>query len=207
MLPRKGRDKRILLRSVIATIAVLLVATYRTCQAYHVGDVVDTDLLIDSVRTDGLRSQMPMFGYGRYVQFDVPPAAKTFALQFEDGLWALPVTLLSKSGGGKLPWQFLERIQVQFVYSKSGTGAIHAVVAKNVVYSSEQRSTFVVEYLWMEEESVYLSSGQAVMFLAVFISCIFALLVSCGIIGNNDIMASAGVGGQASSSSSVPKWD
>jgi hypothetical protein len=196
------------LNVLLTTIVLLCLSERHACRAYHAGDVVDTDLWLDSARSDVLRSQMPMFAlrYVAQVSFDTPPTAKTFSLQFEDGLWALPVTVLTKPGGRNMPWQFLERIRVQFIYSKSGTGAIHAVVVKDTIYSPEHRTSFIVEYQWVEQEKVYLSAGQAVMSLAVFVACIYFLLISCAIIGDDDT-ATSGSTTSTHVGSSVPKWD
>lgn len=172
-----------------------------TTSAYRVADVVDTDILVDAAQSDALRSQMPMFGVGwaAHVQFEVSESARTFSLQFEDGLWALPATALRKGDE-----KFLDRITVQFVYSKSGVGAIHSVVVSDAVYSPERRPFFTVVYQWIEEEAVYLSAGQAVMFLAVLLSSIYFLLVSCGVVGEHAVTATSA---RTSPTLGVPKWD
>ena len=94
---------------------LLLLMIVSDASAYRVGDVVDTDVLIDAVQSDALRIQMPMFGvdWTSRVRFEVPDSARTVSLQFEDGLWTTHVYAMKSEG------QFLERFQVQFTYSKS----------------------------------------------------------------------------------------
>jgi hypothetical protein len=164
--------------------------------AYRVGEVVDTDMMVNSVATDSLRSQMPLFGVPSKTNFQLDDDARSFSLQFEDGIFSLPTIPLQQKGGA------LEKVEVSFVYSKSGGGAIHAVTCRPSYSNDRRRSTeqqrsfFRVEYQWIEEEAVYLSAGQATMFISVFVASIVFLLLSC------DVMQKA-----STQSSSVPKWE
>jgi hypothetical protein len=205
----KSNPRRQGWRWCFALLLVWTIAFVARSDAYRVGDVVDTDLVIDSVPSDALRSQMPLFGvrWTAHVRFNVDPAkARTFSLQFEDGLWTLPVTpLVTKGKTISDGQQYLERMTVQFVYSKSGVGAIHSVVGKDAVYSTERRPFFTVEYQWIEEEAVYVTAGHAVMFLAVLVASILFLLISCGVIAEDGAAATSG--NSSVHSVSVPKWD
>lgn len=205
-----------------AIIALCVSSRLPDCGAYHIGDIVDTDILVDTVKLDALRSQMPLFGvrYVAQVPFEFPESVRTFSMQFEDGLWALPIAVLTKAKTVTTTTHtrlFLSRIQVEFIYSKSGAGAIHAVTTKDVTYSPNVQPFFSVEYHWVEEEAVYTKAGQAVMFLAVLIASVFFFLLSCGIVGeesreyryavNSSVSLTGTSDAHSSLSASVPKWD
>lgn len=184
---------------------LLMVTT--TANAYRVAEVVDMDIVVNGVQSDALRSQMPLFGvtWISPVRFEMdellPRDARTFSLKFEDGLWTLPATPLTKGG------DHLEMLTVQFIYSKSGAGAIHSVSSKDAIYSAERQPYFTVKYHWIEEEAVYLSAGHAVMFLAVFVSSVIFLLISCRFIDEDGVGTSAASGSTLGHSVAVPKWD
>jgi len=122
---------------------------------------------------------------------------KNFALQFEDGLWTISTVPLFRKGD-----EWLEKVEIQFVYSKSGIGAIHAVFSKPI-YSQEKHTTFRVDYQWIEEEAVSLSAGIAVMFVMVLVASILFLMLSCGVMD----VPSESSGSTSSVQGSAPKWD
>ena len=155
--------------------------------AYRMGDAVDTDVSMDGFLWDALRSQMPKFGINTKVHFDmdIPDderTYRTFALLFEDGLRSIETRPYENS------WrkEYLDRIVIKFVYSKSGTGMIHSV-SSTATYKprSAQARRFRVEYEWQEEEAVRLTVGSVVMFLAVFLSSIVFLFQTCGLNGDD----------------------
>jgi hypothetical protein len=162
---------------------------------YRVGDVVDTVIVTDgNQRSSPFRHQMPIFGANwiPYIRFEKSnligsgsnennDEVHAFSLQFEDGYWVLPTISLTKQNGGQNP-TFLDHLTVQFVFYKAGSGAIHAVSTKDATYSTDHKSFFHVTYEWIEEEAVSPSVGLAFMFLFVFLSSVFSMLISCGII-------------------------
>lgn len=158
--------------------------------AYRLGDAVDTDVAMDGFLWDALRSQMPKFGINTkvYFEMDLPDDGReyrTFALLFEDGLRSIETRPYQKTWSK----EYLERVNIKFIYSKSGTGMIHSV-SSTAVYKSNPSATgarrFRVEYEWQEEEAVRLAVGSIVMFLAVFISSIVFLFETCGLNGEPD---------------------
>jgi hypothetical protein len=174
--------------------------------AYRIGDIVETEIILNGVVATTmsassslilLRSQMPRFGISSTTTLTIKEdneqqeeddqqrhhPIQTLALQFEDGLWYSPsVAVVDSKTNQKYP---LERIEVQILYSKSGSGAIHAVNAKPV-YRSEASGnnlypgSYTLEYQWIEEEAVRLGGGLSVMFLIVFASSIAFFVISCG---------------------------
>lgn len=150
--------------------------------AYRLGDAVDTDVSMDGFLWDALRSQMPKFGINSKVHFEtkIPDDKRrysTFSLLFEDGLRSIETRPFHN-------WrkEYLERVIIDFSYSKSGTGVIHSV-SSTAVYKPTPTNAgrFRVEYEWQEEEAVRLTAGSAVMFLAVFLSSIVFLFQTCGL--------------------------
>jgi len=186
----------------------LLLLLLPTITAYRLGDVVDTDLVIDGVASDALRNQRPLFGIDSKTTepFVSESIKRSFSLQFEEGLWTLPTASLKQNGESLS----LEAIQVRFVYSRSGVGAIHAVQS-NAVYGPSSASAFYVEYHWIAEEAVHLQTGFTVMFLAVLVASVFFIMTSCGMLlessttNRNSNYASQQQ--QSHGSISSPKWD
>ena len=164
--------------SLYSLLSVVLWSTPTTVCAYRVGDVVDTDIVLDGVVSDALRNQRPLFGVDSMTvePFLIENTQRSFALQFEGGLWTLPTAAIAQKG------QVLEKIQVQFHYSRSGAGAIHAVHSNTVYGPSSSAPSFTVEYQWVAEEAVSLNNGFAVMFLAVIVASIFFIASSCGML-------------------------
>ena len=165
-------------QSLYFLLSVLLWSIPATTCAYRLGDVVDTDIVVDGVVSDALRNQRPLFGVDSMTvePFAIESIKRSFALQFEGGLWTLPTAAIEQKG------QVLETIQVQFLYSRSGVGAIHAVHSNAVYGPSSSVSAFTVEYQWIAEEAVNLNNGFAVMFLAVIVASIFFIASSCGML-------------------------
>ena len=201
-----GRQCRIL----YLLAAVLLWSIPNTIvHAYRVGDVVDTDVVVDGVVADALRNQRPRFGIdSKTVEpFVIESMKRSFSLQFEGGLWTLPTVAIKEKE------QALEKIQVQFIYTRSGVGAIHALHS-NAVYGPSS-SAFTVEYQWVADEAVSLRNGFVVMFLAVLVASILFIASSCGMLLESSPTASRGSTTTASPPQqqpqpyrmSSPKWD
>jgi hypothetical protein len=198
---------------------VLVIFLVGSCCAYRVGDVVETELSIDSWPSSNvLRSQMPVFGVSTRAQFQIKKPtttsdessdrrlARKAALSFQDGLWGLPTIFLTNSRGSGL-----QKLMVVFLYSKSGNGVIHSVscVPKYPDGDSDvatQDGVFRVEYKWVEEEEVDLNAGQAIMLLVSFLAGVFILVASCGLLHSPDHQWT-GAGGNGIGQTSVPKWD
>lgn len=173
----------------ILTCLILCWSALRKSWAYRQGDPVDTDVQTDGLLWDPARSQMPRFGIKTKVYFDMQSpdderVYRTFSLLFEDGLRSIETR----------PYQnrhkeYLDRIVVKFIYSKSGTGMIHSV-SSTAVYRSHPVAAhrFRVEYEWQEEEAVRLTVGAIVMLLAVFLSSIVFLFQTCGLMGGDSEM-------------------
>jgi hypothetical protein len=160
------------IQAILECLAIILSVT----AAYRVGEAVDTDIRMGSILTDALRSQMPMFGIPSTARFQFEETIPSFSLQFEDGLRGIPTVPLVNS-----KQQALGRLQVTFVYSKSGAGAIHTVISQAEYGSNlDSSESFLVDYQWIEEEQVQLTAGKGVMFLAVFVVSIVFLISLCG---------------------------
>ena len=191
---------------VPVVLAITLCCGATAAAAYRVGDAVDTDLVVDGVPSDALRSQMPLFGVDSKTEIAVPidddRRRRHFSLQFEDGLWTLPAAALQRKG------EWLESVRVQFVYSKSGVGAIHAVRSTATTYGGDPEK-FAVEYEWIPEEAVHLTAGYAAMFFAVLVSSLYFILASCDMLGGPPIETdgSGSRSQQQQFGASVPKWD
>jgi hypothetical protein len=222
ILLHSGRIVR-LIKYCCAIFTILATSNAALVAGYRLGDVVDTEIVIDGIqRSNPLRHQMPMFGakWVPYVRFekihltgrsgeDGGEVSRTFSLQFEDGLWVLPTISLVKEYMGQQP-KFLDQFTVQFVFSKTGAGVIHAVSAKNAMYSTDHKSYFLVTYEWIEEEAVSPSTGLAVMFLFAFLLSVFSILFSCGIVDSDQDDTNAkqtSVNDSYQYSLSVPKHD
>jgi len=196
----------------------LLVATLlsiRPASAYHIGDVVDTDIIVDGVQSDALRSQRPLFGLNTALTDGfVTENMRSFSMKFEDGLWTVPTIYMHTRNR-----QTLEKIHVQFIYSKSGVGAIHSVFSYVEYGQAGMVSAFTIEYEWIEEEAVQLNAGYAVMFLAVVLSSVYFIAASCGMLLETDGGGTAGANASSSSHHQnqphqpppagvgAPKWD
>jgi len=192
--------------------------TLLAVDAYRIGDVVNTDIFLDSIQSDALRHQMPLFAVNSQTDIRVDEQQQrttpsSFRLQFEDGLWTLPTAYLQQKNE-----QNLEKIQVQFVYSNSGVGALHAVHSQAIYgttgfSSSTSPQSFAVEYEWIAEPAVHLTSGFTVMFLAVLLSSLYFLLASCSSTGGDGVSRRSSSGPTAHLASppefgaQVPKWD
>ena len=201
-----------------------------SCQAYRVGDAVDTfihRLDAHSTTSEALRAQMPTFGRDTSVRFSYrtdpqadaeTPLSKSFALEFEDGLWLLPAVPL-RQRGTNAP---ISSWPVTFVYSRSGItdGYIHTVRAGEPEYDpvaavDEASATFRVEYKWLQEEPVQWVAGQAVMYCLVFLTSLVILLSVCSMSSTLEEgqQLSATNGGPSSlvrpliASSGEPKYD
>ena len=176
------------LRRIEPCIIALFLAA-RCCIAYTVREAVDTHISAGSVFSqDVLRNQMPLFGIDSEAKFQIEEGAKSFALSFEDGLQGLPAVSVERRGNS------LASLEVTFVYSKSGGGAIHSVSSKADYSAGQGRSKegsdprfgFTVYYRWIEEAAVYENAGQAVMLFAVFIVSMFFIFSTCGLMDDED---------------------
>jgi hypothetical protein len=187
---------------LITTILVLLAVSL---DAYRVGDAVDTIVRTDASAEDALRSQMPLFGKTSSALFS-GATPKRFSLSFEEGLRPIPWVETADSKG-----QTLERLDVTFVYSRSGEGAIYGISSEPKYGSSAD--TFLVQYNWVEEEEVNPRAASAVMFAVVFLASVVMLISSCGVSLDEDATKREDQTGNPVSyggydqPSGVPKWD
>jgi len=168
------------------------------CVSYRVGDAIDTIIRTETSAEDALRHQMPIFGVSSTAGFDV---SEKFALAFEEGLRPLPF----------ISAEILDKLEVIFVYSKSGT--IHSI--SSTPHIGDNKSKHVrVHYKWIEEEDVDIVGAGAVMFIATFLATITMLIQACADTsfddeddhrrGGSSHGSSLGSGGAAFG---VPKWD
>jgi hypothetical protein len=155
---------------------ILLVLLVSFTNAYRLGDVVDTTIRTDGSAEDVLRSQMPLFGRPSNAIFTDTP--KRFSLSFEEGLRPIQWVDATDSRG-----QSLEKLEVTFLFSRSGEGAIHAISSRPTYTGSRAvpgtKKTFLVDYNWVEEEEVNPRAAGAVMLLTVFLACVAILVSSC----------------------------
>eukprot|EP00545_Synedropsis_sp_CCMP1620_P010398 CAMPEP_0119008870 /NCGR_PEP_ID=MMETSP1176-20130426/3994_1 /TAXON_ID=265551 /ORGANISM="Synedropsis recta cf, Strain CCMP1620" /LENGTH=199 /DNA_ID=CAMNT_0006961279 /DNA_START=8 /DNA_END=607 /DNA_ORIENTATION=- len=194
-----------MMQQLLAAFLLLLVTS--TTHAYRVGDAIDTIARTDaSAAQDVLRSQMPLFGRSSTAHFS--PQQGRFSLSFEEGLRPIPwVNIIDSKGLG------LERLEVTFLYSRSGDGAIYGI-SSDPTYSNLGGRSFTVQYNWVEEEEVNLKAGGATMMMVVLLACATMLLSSCGSTGEDQKEredqrgSEASYGGYAPQvQSGVPKWD
>lgn len=162
---------------------VVLVILPWSIDAYRVGDAIDTEIWTTkhaSSEEAPMRSQMALFGMDRAAKF--PRTTDRFSISFEEGFRVLP-WINMKNGAGHP----LEKVEVTFVYSRSGGGEIHSLSSKPI-YNKEtpSNSEIVVVYKWIEEELVDLNSGAFVMFLAVFVVSVYFLFDFCGLCDTED---------------------
>jgi hypothetical protein len=124
---------------------------------------------------------MPLFGMDTSAKLG--PLPDRFSISFEEGFRALPWMTLRNGYG--VP---LEKVEVTFIFSRSGNGEIHSLRSKAIYMEGGKAATnadtnnqVIVEYKWIEEEAVDLNGGAFVAFLAVFIVSIFFLIDLCGL--------------------------
>lgn len=171
-----------------------------TCVSYRIGDVIDTVIRTETSAEDALRHQMPIFGISSTAGFDV---SEKFALAFEEGLRPLPF----------ISADTLDKLEVIFLYSKSGT--IHSISSTPHLIVGDSKSNHVrVHYKWIEEEDVDIVGAGAVMFIATFLATILMLIQACAgtSFDDEDGGSSHGAHGSSVQSSTgaaygVPKWD
>jgi hypothetical protein len=231
----------------------LLLLSGAVANAHRLGDAIDTDAVFrgrnwfgggggvySSARVETLvqsSSSVPYFGIHSTTTFAIPDAVATtstaattatyFQLQFEDGLWVLPAQPLavrtrSDSSKNSNP-EYLEKIVVEFVYSRSGGGTIHAVSSKASYTSTTPApaaATFRVEYQWVQERAIYWNAGLSALLFLVLISGVCIVLLSCGVVdptmttasssllyADDDSDAAAAAAMTMSMLSVTPKWD
>ena len=197
-------------RSLPKTLLLLQVLLFflSTLNAYRLGDAVDTILRTESSAEDVLRSQMPLFGQTSTALFTMSSLTSPyFSLSFEEGLRPLPWFKLENSKG-----EMLERLEVTFVHSRSGDGAIFSVSGN--AYYGEISDALLVQYNWIEEGDVDVKSASAVMLLLVLLASVLMLLSSCNLsIDDENYRRETSFSDQPVTSSGyeqpigVPKWD
>ena len=166
----------------------LLILLPWNLDAYRLGDAIDTEILTpkdSSSQHAPKRKQMPIFGVDSSTQFG-PMTDSRFSIHFEEGFRALPWVDLKNFMGAPL-----EKLEVTFVFSRSGGGEIHSL-ASRTFYSKDRKAAppengeITVEYKWIEEQAVDLNGGAFVMFLAIFITSLFFLVDLCGLCDNGE---------------------
>jgi len=224
------------------TIGFLFVTSYS--RAYQLQDPIDTEQhlyrngqsTIDSV----LQSQRPLFGKSTSVTFDRPTSSASsrdgFALSFQDGVFVVPFVYYTQhrdsnnnNNNNNNNNKVLERLEITFVYSKSGNlnmdggggGTIQAVTVRSsptYVDSNESTNNIVIQYHWVLEPTVQLQAGQVVIMWMV-IAVVVGILMVSGDNGtpstsrrDNDYtstVSSSSYEYEAVSSyaTNVPKWD
>lgn len=173
---------------------LLLTLLPQTSHAYRLGDAIDTEILTpkdSSSQHAPKRSQMPIFGVDTTTVLG-PITDHKFSMHFEEGFRALPwINTQSFMGAA------LEKVEVTFVFSRSGGGEIHSLTTRTIYEKDKDpkkgsaatdatKGEIIVEYKWIEEESVDLNGGAFVMFLAIFVSSLFMLVDLCGLCDSGD---------------------
>jgi hypothetical protein len=154
-------------------ILIIASTTITASFAYRIGDAIDTDVRLDATTTDALRSQMPTFGVNGRVRFDSIGESKTFALMFEDGLYAVPTIPLINGAG-----EFLSSWEVLFTYDSS-QGSIDTVSYGQPMYAADSDETeFIIEYKWVQEQALRVTAGQNAMFIIVLVASLYFLWIS-----------------------------
>ena len=185
-------------RLLSAFFLVVLSCLLSTIVSYRIGDAIDTIIRTETSAEDALRHQMPIFGVSSTASFDV---TEKFALAFEEGLRPLPFISADS----------LDKLEVIFVYSKSGT--IHSISSTS--HLGVNKSKFVrVHYKWVEEENVDIVGAGAVMFLATFLATITMLIQACAGTSFDDeadhhhvSAAHSHVISNQGAAFGIPKWD
>jgi hypothetical protein len=155
---------------VISACSFPSITTHWFVGAYRVGDVVDAAMYTKSFPVELFMANMPLFGVSRRVK--MPRLMERFSLAFEEGLHSLPF----------MDAQTLEKLQIKFIYSRSGEGRIHSVTSEAIrsKVPFNAKTPIEVEFEWIEEEAVNLDAGLTIVFLATLVASITFLIQLCG---------------------------
>jgi hypothetical protein len=185
---------------------ILLLLVVSLDDAYKLGDAVDTIVLTDSNAEDALRSQMPLFGQPSTAMFQATKLTR-FSLSFEEGVRPIPWVETVDAKG-----QTLEQLEVTFLFSRSGEGAIYGISSKPTYGAHSDK--FLVQYNWVEQEVVDPMAAIAIMFVMVVLVSVVMMISACGISIDGDVSgreshigANASYSGGYEQPSTVPKWD
>jgi hypothetical protein len=193
--------------------ALVTVTMTTTTTAYKFGDFVELDLVIDSVKVDAYRHQMPRFGVVHH-RTVVDGVTKQLGLQFDDGLFVLPVYPIDSRAGS------LVRLDVEMISDESslqnviGTPTYAKVVDPPPPTNHRE---IVVTYIWTMQPNGNEHTLSVVYTLTV-LACLAVVLFSSGVFSDNG-NDGHGYGDSGTSSSSnettasshqssgAPKWD
>jgi hypothetical protein len=136
---------------------------------HYIGEPLQTTVLSARHKVEAVKSQWPLFGVDSTVK--IPRSKEQFSLGFEESYHQL--SWIDTNNLGEL--------RVTFVYSRSGDGVVASVSSQPRMKTiNGEYSTHLVdvEYRWVEERPVNISSGCIVMFLATLVVSIWLALPS-----------------------------
>lgn len=145
--------------------------------AYYIGENIDTAIYSYSGKTEAGKALTPKFGIDSAVSFP-NRGNEHFSIGFEEGFHRLPWFDLNDLGS----------IQVTFVFSTSGYGAIRTVSCEPVLKTSHDKYSghqLDVNYIWVDENPVDPTSGAILMFLSTLVLSIALLVRICGLFDYN----------------------
>jgi hypothetical protein len=143
----------------------------RSVTSHYIGEPLQTTVLSARHKVEALKALWPLFGVDSTVK--IPRSKEHFSLGFEENYHQL--SWIDTNNLGKL--------RVTFLYSRSGDGVIASISSQPQMKTiNEEYSTHLVdvEYWWLEDQPVSLSSGSIVMFLSTLVVSIWLALSLCG---------------------------
>jgi hypothetical protein len=199
---------------VVAWFSLLVAITTTTTTAYKFGDFVELDLVIDSVKVDAFRHQMPRFGILHH-RTVVDGVTKQLGLQFDDGLFVLPVYPI-QSRAGSLVRLDVEMISDEYLLQNVIGTPTYAKIADPPPPTNHRE--IVVTYIWTMQPNGNEHTLSVVYTLTV-LACLAVVLFSSSVFSDNG-NDSQGYGDSGTSSTSsnettggshqssgAPKWD
>jgi hypothetical protein len=179
--------------------AVVFVCSSLEASSYKFGDYVETDLVIDSEKVDAYRHQMPRFGFHHRLSVAMDqPVTKHVGLQFDDGLFVLPVYPLQTKAGR------LIRLDVEITADDTSLQTVvgtptYAQTATSIPVNST--NPIVVTYIWTTQPNGN-ETTLSVLYTLTVLACFWVVIVSSGILHGKLDSSS-----ETSITSGAPKWD
>jgi hypothetical protein len=144
---------------------------------HYIGEPLQTTVLSSEGKLEAMKAQRPLFGVDSNVK--ITRSKGKFSLGFEENHHQLPW----------LETMHLRKLRVTFVYSRSGDGLVASVSSQPMMKTTDEEHSphqLDVEYRWVEELPVSISSGCIVMFLATFLVSLLLVLSLCAYTDDGD---------------------
>jgi hypothetical protein len=171
--------------------------------AYKFDDLVELDLVIDSVKVDAYRHQMPRFGVPHYSTI-VDGVTKQLGLQFDDGLFVLPVYPVQSKAGT------LVRLDVEIVSDETSLqNVIGTPTYASLPNALTDHYEIAITYIWTLQPNGNEHTLSVVYTLTV-LACCLVVLISSGVLDgstSNEDQDPLAMSGGSGSGGGAPKWD